>query len=124
MEYQSIRVVRPESSMLRPLRHPDRFVWPLSIREPALNRLFGEAYSESNRKPGRESITMESKTRSSMSSAALHTFAGASEGSLTRRRNQGISFMSPLGFRIRRSILPAKCLFNGLSFAALPNRLL
>ena len=112
------------SSILRLLKHPGHSDWPQSIQEPILRRLFGEAYSESNLELARESITMESSTRSSMYSAAPHTFAGASEGSLAQRRKQGSFSMSRLGFRTRRSILPTKFPFNGLLFAALPNRLL
>ncbi len=71
MPYQSIRVV-----------HPDQFdsataQTPGSKRTAAIHpgaRKFtdvGEAYSSSSLEPVREYITMESNTRSSMSSATL-----------------------------------------------------
>ena len=83
MQYQSIRVVRPDQLDSGTAQTPGSQRFAAIPAERALNRPCGEGYFWLNLEPALGSITMESNTQSPMFLAALLTFDGASGESST-----------------------------------------
>ena len=119
MQYKTIRVVSPEQLDPATAQTPGSLSLAAihagaGIESPIWGGLFRV-------EPGARTETHHdgSKTRSSISSAALHTFGGESGGSLTRQHTPGTFCISRRCFHTRRLILPAKYLFSGWLFEAL-----
>ena len=124
MQYQSIRVVRPDQLDSATAQTPgsQRFaaIYPgAGIESPMWGGLF---LVEPGARTGIHHHG-EQHTIAYVLSGTSYVRWGE-RGSSTRRCKPGISFLSQRGFRTRRLIRPAKIRFNGLLSATLPNPLL